>query len=46
MSLGTMLELKMNNKAMEKGKHHLLLPYFIFRTNYLEGNRFGNFSAL
>ena len=46
MSLGIMLELIMNNKAMEKGKNELVHPYFIFRTNYLEGNRFGNFSVL
>ena len=46
MSSGIMLELKMNNKAMEKGKNELLHPYFIFRTDYLDGNRFGNFSAL
>ena len=45
-SLGIMLESKMNNKAMEKGKNELLHPYFIFRTDYLDGNRFGNFSAL
>ena len=46
MSSGIMLESKMIHKAIEEGGNELLYPYFIFRTDYLDGNRFGNFSAL
>ena len=43
MLLGIIFEFRMINKAIEEGGNELFHPYFIFRTNYLEGNRFGKF---